>query len=271
MADTLEPRDKDESGQVSTKEIALEEYAMQSEKDKDEDVGYGDTVSHLQVQTQASSNHRSRGRTRRFHFRRLNIQDSGSGVTVFEKIWKCRGSTSSSEGIDAMLRSFSQFARENDAGLVSKCRFELPHAKRHKRKVSRMPTTGAVLGLSGGYKYRPVQPILRPQEMMEMVCVRNETFSVVLFHDITQGHVPMSQLTPLVRGVLNQFTEIFKHSLLQESTQGALRNVRDINEQVGKQEVSDRLKILHGMFNSFDVENVLLAVQDKIDTENTQE
>lgn len=257
------------SDEVSAEEIGLEMPStehVQNSKGNEKKEAYEDT----QVQATSSAHH-SRGRTRRFHFRRINIQDSNTGVTMFEKIWKWRGSTSSSEGIDAMLRSFSQFARENGAGLVTKCRFELPHAKRHKRKVSRMPTTGAVHGLSGGYKYRPVQPIFRPQEIMEMVCVRNETFSIVLFHDITQGNVPMNQLKPLVTGVLNQFTERFKPFLQQEAVQAALRAVVEIDEQTNKQQVSNRIKALRGNFESFDVEHVLLAVQDKNDAQNIKE
>ena len=46
---------------------------------------------------------------------RVNIMDSATGISIFEKIWDWKG-VDQSDAVEALIRSLYQFAREIDDG-----------------------------------------------------------------------------------------------------------------------------------------------------------
>ena len=104
---------------------------------------------------------------------RLNILDTPTGLSVFEKVWKWDG-VETSEGVEALIRSFYQFSREIDDGEIQRVQFALPSSnassRKHGRQGRRRPRGGDAGGIA--------------DSLMGMICERRAALSVVLFHGV---------------------------------------------------------------------------------------
>ena len=75
----------------------------------------------------------------RSRLRRVNIADSATGMTLFERIWSWKGNTSTSL-TDDLVAIFYQFANSIDksSNQISRVIFELPNKVSHVRQMTRM-------------------------------------------------------------------------------------------------------------------------------------
>ena len=104
---------------------------------------------------------------------RLNILDTPTGLSVFEKVWKWDG-VETSEGVEALIRSFYQFSREIDDGEIQRVQFALPSSNASSRKHGRQGRRRPRGGDGGGIA----------DSLMGMICERRAALSVVLFHGV---------------------------------------------------------------------------------------
>ncbi|CAI5704653.1 unnamed protein product [Peronospora farinosa] len=125
--------------------------------------------------------------------RMVKVLHQQSGVCLFTHQWKWN-LHAHAEGVDALVMSFTQFAREIDGGEVVQVHFDPSRIDQMDRSsTSPMPAS------SGG---------------LIMISLQNETIQAVLFHDRT-ADAACAALTAFLQRILQRFGELFKHELQQ--------------------------------------------------------
>ena len=201
-------------------------------------------------------NQRPRAESRQELFRsklkRFNVQDAVTGLTLFEHVWAWRG-TRSTDGLDALVATFYQFASSIDKARVgvSRVLFELPQAKRklRGRQTARMSQNRMRAGLT-----------MAAAEIMEMVCAVNEKIRVVLFHDVTRGG-EIEKIDDMVLDLMQNFTKIFGDSLAKGGAgDKELRSLlTDVYQSNPSDERNAKYGKIHERFKSFDDELISIV------------
>ncbi|POM72332.1 Hypothetical protein PHPALM_10965 [Phytophthora palmivora] len=125
--------------------------------------------------------------------RMVKVLHQQSGVCLFTHQWKWNPQAHA-EGIDALVMSFTQFAREIDGGEVVQVHFDPSRTdKKDRSNSSPMPAS------SGG---------------LVMISLQNETIQAVLFHDRTSD-AACAALKAFLQRILERFSQVFEHELDQ--------------------------------------------------------
>ena len=108
--------------------------------------------------------------------KRVVIMDVKTQLTIFEhkKKW---GGADSTDGVDALVKTFYQFAHSIDktSGKLERVRFEKPRATRqHFRKTTRQAQSEMV-----------AHSIVKPMEIMEMTVKEYGDIRAIIFVDVT--------------------------------------------------------------------------------------
>ncbi|CAH0518423.1 unnamed protein product [Peronospora belbahrii] len=115
-----------------------------------------------------------------------------SGVCLFTHQWKWNAEAHA-EGVDALVMSFTQFAREIDGGEVVQVHFDPSRSDKTDR-------SGTIPVASTG--------------SLVMISLQNETIQAVLFHDRT-CEAASSALKAFLHRILQRFGDLFQHELQQ--------------------------------------------------------
>ena len=189
--------------------------------------------------------------------KRFNVQDSKTGLTLFEHVWAWRG-TRSTDGLDALVATFYQFASSVDKARVhepgvSRVLFELPQVKRQPRgrHTARTNQNRLRAGLT-----------MAPAEIMEMVCGVNEKIRVVLFHDVTRGG-EIEKIDGMVMELLQSFAKQYGDALDSDVKLRAL--LTEVYQSNPSEERNKKYASIHDRFSSFEEE--LKAVVRRIGRE----
>ncbi|KAK1944993.1 hypothetical protein P3T76_003526 [Phytophthora citrophthora] len=122
--------------------------------------------------------------------RMVKVLHQQSGVCLFTHQWKWNPQAHA-EGVDALVMSFTQFAREIDGGGVH---FDPSRTdKKDRSGSSPMPAS------AGG---------------LVMISLQNENIQAVLFHDRTSD-AACAALKAFLQRILQRFSEVFEHELEQ--------------------------------------------------------
>ncbi|KAE9045384.1 hypothetical protein PR003_g2346 [Phytophthora rubi] len=125
--------------------------------------------------------------------RMVKVLHQQSGVCLFTHQWKWNPQAHA-EGVDALVMSFTQFAREIDGGEVVQAHFDPSRVDKKDRSGSNpMPSS------AGG---------------LVMISLQNETIQVVLFHDRTSD-AACAALKVFLQRILQRFAGVFEHELEQ--------------------------------------------------------
>jgi hypothetical protein len=178
--------------------------------------------------------------------KRFNVQDSETGLTLFEHVWAWRGNRST-DGLDALVATFYQFASSIDKAHVhkpgvSRVLFELPQAKRQPRgrQTARTNQSRLRAGLT-----------MAPAEIMEMICGVNEKIRVVMFHDVTRGG-EIDKVDSMVLELLQTFTKRYGDAL---DGDGELRGLlTEVYQSNPSDERNVKYTSIHDRFRSFEEE-----------------
>ena len=167
---------------------------------------------------------------------RVNILDAETGVSVFEKIWKWKG-VEQSEAIEALLKTFYQFAREIDDGEICRVQFATPTSSTMSRKHNARGQRRRGKGPSSGAR----------DDAIGMVCERGPVISVVLFHAVDgEGGGQETQGTDeFVRAVQDKFAAMFEEILATEQVRTLLR---DASKEGAAPDLANAVR---GKFKSF--------------------
>ncbi|ETI52543.1 hypothetical protein F441_04251 [Phytophthora nicotianae CJ01A1] len=123
--------------------------------------------------------------------RMVKVLHQQSGVCLFTHQWKWNPHAHA-EGVDALVMSFTQFAREIDGGEVVQVHFDPSKTdKKDRSGSSPMPSS------SGG---------------LVMISLQNEIVQAVLFHDRTTDTACIA-LKAFLQRILERFSEVFEHEL----------------------------------------------------------
>ena len=152
--------------------------------------------------------------------KRMQIQDSKTGLSLFEHVWSWRGNESL-DGVDALVATFHQFAATIDKSRVGVSRviFELP------TELSKHSGRQSARNNQNHLRLKSTMPL---QEVMEMVVSSNASLRIVLFHDITKGG-DMERIDDLVLDVKQQFITMFESDLESEELTSMLTKVYQSN------------------------------------------
>ncbi|CAI5740224.1 unnamed protein product [Hyaloperonospora brassicae] len=124
----------------------------------------------------------------------VKVLHQQSGVCLFTHQWKWKPQAHA-EGVDALVMSFTQFAREIDGGEVVQVHFDPSQADSSKDR----PSSSFVPTSSGG---------------LVMLSLQNETIQAVLFHERT-CEAASTALKAFLQRILQRFGEVFKQELDQ--------------------------------------------------------
>ena len=179
--------------------------------------------------------------------KRLNVQDSKTGLSLFEHVWSWQGNKSL-DGVDALVATFHQFAATIDKSRVGVSRviFELPtELSKHSKKNTR-----------NNQNHLRLKSTMALQEVMEMVVSSNDALRIVLFHDITKGG-DMERIDDLVLDIKQQFAARFKKDLASAGLRDMLTTVYQSNPS---EERNVLYKQIGELFTSFETQ-VKQAIQ----------
>ncbi|KAI9914384.1 hypothetical protein PsorP6_008178 [Peronosclerospora sorghi] len=141
--------------------------------------------------------------------RMVKVLHHQSGVCLFTHQWKWNPQAHA-EGVDALVMSFTQFAREIDGGEVVQVHFDPSRAdKKDGAGSSLMPASSGSL---------------------VMISLQNETIQAVLFHDRT-SEAACAALKVFLRGILQRFHELFEPELDQLQSQLQASATLTVEEQ----------------------------------------
>ncbi|KAG2790703.1 hypothetical protein PC129_g2536 [Phytophthora cactorum] len=144
--------------------------------------------------------------------RMVKVLHQQSGVCLFTHQWKWNPQAHA-EGVDALVMSFMQFAREIDGGEVVQVHFDPSRTdKKDRSGSSPMPAS------SGG---------------LVMISLQNEIAQAVLFHDRTSD-AACAALKAFLQRILERFSEMFEHELerLQPQLQASATPTAEEREAV---------------------------------------
>jgi|TARA_B110000091_G_scaffold207190_1_gene245070 hypothetical protein len=168
----------------------------------------------------------------RQRLKRLNIQDTKTGLSLYEHIWKWRGNESL-DGVDALVATFHQFAATIDKTRVGVSRviFELPaeRSKHSGRQAAR-----------NNQNHLRLKTTMALREVMEMVVSSNDSIRIVLFHDITKGG-DMDRIDDLVNEIKQQFGTLFEKELVSPKLRDMLTKVYQSNPSDERNELQQEI------------------------------
>ena len=168
----------------------------------------------------------------RQRLKRLNIQDTKTGLSLYEHIWKWRGNESL-DGVDALVATFHQFAARIDKTRVGVSRviFELPaeRSKHSGRQAAR-----------NNQNHLRLKTTMALREVMEMVVSSNDSIRIVLFHDITKGG-DMDRIDDLVNEIKQQFGTLFEKELVSPKLRDMLTKVYQSNPSDERNELQQEI------------------------------
>ncbi|KAG7400031.1 hypothetical protein PHYBOEH_007099 [Phytophthora boehmeriae] len=152
----------------------------------------------------------------------VKVLHQQSGVCLFTHQWKWNPNAHE-EGVDALVMSFTQFAREIDGGEVVQVHFD-PSRTDKKDRAGSSPTPYS----SGG---------------LVMIALQNDTVQAVLFHDRTSDAAGAA-LKSFLQRLLQRFTELFEQELEQLQPQ----------LQASATPTAEEREIVEGPFRRFEAE-----------------
>ncbi|KAG1710847.1 hypothetical protein DVH05_013571 [Phytophthora capsici] len=123
--------------------------------------------------------------------RMVKVLHQQSGVCLFTHQWKWNPQAHA-EGVDALVMSFTQFAREIDGGEVVQVHFDPSRTDKKDRSGSNPASAGGLI----------------------MISLQNENVQAVLFHDRTSD-AACAALKAFLQRILQRFSEVFEHELDQ--------------------------------------------------------
>ncbi|TMW56565.1 hypothetical protein Poli38472_006575 [Pythium oligandrum] len=130
--------------------------------------------------------------------RMLKVLERASGICLFTKQWQWHPQ-GQPEGVDALVQSFTQFAREIDGGDIVRVHFDTRTAQGSSTSIGSISATPKGQSLSGEEERRPAQ-----STAIEMLSHETENLHVVLFHDRFSD-----ETTVQMRVFLNQIVQCF--------------------------------------------------------------
>ncbi|CEG35132.1 uncharacterized protein PHALS_13888 [Plasmopara halstedii] len=125
--------------------------------------------------------------------RMVKMLHQQTGVCVFTHQWKWNPQAHA-EGVDALVLSFTQFAREIDGGEVVQVHFD-PSKTGKTNRPGISPTPASSDGLV-------------------MISLQDETIQAVLFHDRTSD-AACAALKTFLEIIFKRFSQLFEHELEQ--------------------------------------------------------
>lgn len=194
--------------------------------------------------------------------KRVVIMDVKTQLTIFEhkKKW---GGADSTDGVDALVKTFYQFAHSIDktSGKLERVRFEKPRATRqHFRKTTRQAQSEMV-----------AHSIVKPMEIMEMTVKEYGDIRAIIFVDVTSWVKDVEQvLRKRVDMYLDLLTKQFMEKYKDEMEKKDFRtNIKKISDDIARNKLTGPEKQLElmKMFIEFNIEN--LVGEKNIDNNNT--
>jgi len=223
----------------------------QTKQNEDNNNKNNDSNSRDDVMNKKNAENNSNNYEQRFihSIKRVVIMDVETQLTIFEhkKNW---GGADSTVGVDALVKTFYQFAHSIDktSGKLERVRFEKPRASRkHFRETTRQIQAKIV-----------TQSIVKPLEIMEMVVKDYGGIRAILFVDITSlkkdVEVALRKRTEsYLNALAKKFTEKYEVEIKKEDFR---TNIKKIADDLAKNKPSGPEKQLKMMqiFEKFSVE-----------------
>ncbi|RLN02253.1 hypothetical protein BBJ28_00000238 [Nothophytophthora sp. Chile5] len=133
-----------------------------------------------------------------------------SGVCLFTHQWKW-DPQAHAEGVDALVLSFTQFAREIDGGDVVQVHFDPSSSSARADKKDR-PGSGPLPISVKDMAYSEEATLASSTGGLTMISFQNEAIQAVLFHDRTSDAASVA-LKMFLQRILQRFAQIFQQEL----------------------------------------------------------
>uniref|UniRef100_K3WGT5 Longin domain-containing protein n=1 Tax=Globisporangium ultimum (strain ATCC 200006 / CBS 805.95 / DAOM BR144) TaxID=431595 RepID=K3WGT5_GLOUD len=132
--------------------------------------------------------------------RMLKILDRRSGICLFTEQWKWHPHAHA-EGVDALVQSFTQFAREIDGGEVMQVHFN-PTMGKNDPKIAddRRPSSG------------PMQ-FTNTTGAITMISTQTAVVQAVLFHDRTAAEPVAAAFKVFLQKLVARFDQVYRDQL----------------------------------------------------------